>query len=295
MSTHPDLPDTLVHFTGRPRGPNERRDFPPTTPEDRLVSILRSGALRGAAPFGLDAPVLCFSEVTEEARRVMLRDGVGRGPYEPWGLVLDRQQLIAARARPVLYVSREERDQMKAALPRRTYNRCVAYEPDPSRGRSDWLHEREWRICFEPEDEPVLPLTPRLVMKADRVSLTPHPVVGVIVGTPGWTPPLRYRSYEEAQAELDLLVQRLRDAMETERDHQWPSIDVNAYGVEFARPANGLARWWWNGFELVSDGRIDIQAQEWETKMLWGGTLPGLSYTVHPETDREELRGDGRI
>ncbi len=35
--------------------------------------------LRGAAPFGLYAPVPCFSEVTEEARRVMLRDGVGRG------------------------------------------------------------------------------------------------------------------------------------------------------------------------------------------------------------------------
>ncbi|GHI24636.1 hypothetical protein Shyd_60070 [Streptomyces hydrogenans] len=72
MITHPDLPDTLVHFTGRSRGPKERQDFPPTTAEDRLVSILHSGTLRGAAPFGLDAPVLCFSEATEEARRVIL-------------------------------------------------------------------------------------------------------------------------------------------------------------------------------------------------------------------------------
>ncbi|WP_226653005.1 hypothetical protein [Streptomyces hydrogenans] len=61
-----------------------------------------------------------------------------------------RQQLIAAGARPFLYVSREERDQMKAVLPRRTYNRCVVYEP----GREDWLHEREWRLCFEDDVEP---------------------------------------------------------------------------------------------------------------------------------------------
>ncbi|MFB7825334.1 hypothetical protein [Streptomyces hydrogenans] len=297
MSTHPDLPDTLVHFTGRSRGPKERRDFPPTTAEGRLVSILHSGTLRGAAPFGLDAPVLCFSEATEEARRVILRDGAGWGPYEPWGLVLDRQWLIDAGARPVLYVSREEQREMKAALPRRTYNRCVAYEPAPAQGtRSDWLHEREWRICFEPGGESVLPITPRFVMQAGRGwSLTPHPVVGVIVGTPGWTPPPRYRSEEEAQAELDHLVQRLRQAMATEPDHPWPSIDVNAYNVEFARPANGLPRWWWNGSDLVPDGCIDIQAQEWETRMLGGGTLPGISYTIHPETDREELRGDGRI
>ncbi|MFF4872791.1 hypothetical protein [Streptomyces sp. NPDC000961] len=100
MSTHPDLPGALVHFTGRPSGPKERRDFPPTTPEDRLASILCSGTLHGAEAFGTDAPALCFSEVTEEARRAMLRDGVGRGRYEPWSLVLHRRQLITARPGP---------------------------------------------------------------------------------------------------------------------------------------------------------------------------------------------------
>ena len=108
---------------------------------------------------------------------------------------------------------------MQAGLPRRTYNRCVAYEPDPARGRSDWLHEREWRICFEPDDEPALPISPRLVVEAGEVSFTPHLVVGVIVGTPGWTPPPRYRSYEEAQSQLDLLVQQVQSAMEANRDH----------------------------------------------------------------------------
>ncbi|MFC9699288.1 hypothetical protein ACFTWD_01115 [Streptomyces sp. NPDC056943] len=83
MSTHPDLPGSLVHFTGRPRS---QSDVPPNfvggSAEDRLVSILNGGALRGAPVFGTNAPVLCFSEASEEARRVMLRDGAGaRSPY----------------------------------------------------------------------------------------------------------------------------------------------------------------------------------------------------------------------
>ncbi|GHI26949.1 hypothetical protein Shyd_83200 [Streptomyces hydrogenans] len=201
MITHPDLPDTLVHFTGRSRGPKERQDFPPTTAEDRLVSILHSGTLRGAAPFGLDAPVLCFSEATEEARRVILRDGAGWGPYESWGLVLHRQQLIAAGARPVLYVSREERDQMKAVLPRRTYNRCVVYEP----GREDWLHEREWRLCFEDDVEPCA--------AHQRRSSSP----ASIVGTQGWTPRPREVTFEaraETSCRPGVLAVRRRDARE---------------------------------------------------------------------------------
>lgn len=260
MSTHPDLPDTLVHFTGRPRGPNERRDFPPTTPEDRLVSILRSGTLRGAETFGTDAPVLCFSEVTEEARRTMLRDGVGRGPYEPWGLALHRQQLIVAGARPVLYVSYAERIEMKAALPRRTYNRCVVYEPDPAQGRSDWLYEREWRLCFEPDAEPVLPITPQTV-------------AGVIVGTPGWMP-----QPGDGAASPGL-----------------PGTGVSgpSPGMGPAWAAHGLARWYWNGAELVWDGYFDVHAQQWGAAWSWGGAMPGTSDPIPPE-DGWGLRGDGR-
>lgn len=282
MSSHPDLPDTLVHFTGRPRGRSEPRDFPPTTPEQRLVSILHSGTLRGAQTFWTDAPVICFSEATEEARRTMLRDGTGRGPYEPWGLVLHRQQLITAGARPVLYVSREERDQMKAGLPRRTYNRCVVYEPEPTRGRSDWLHEREWRLCFEHGDEPVLPITAQLV-------------VGVIVGTPGWKPPTRDLSPQEMISQREISVQAVRRAMKENPHLRWQSIPVHAPIVDFARPANGLARWYWNGEQLMPDGVIDIQAQEWQAATEWGGCLPGPSVTVHPEEVWEELRDDGRV
>ncbi|NEW75376.1 hypothetical protein [Streptomyces rhizosphaericus] len=93
MSAHPDLPDTLVHFTGQPRGQNdEPPDFACGSAEERMVNILHSGVLRGAPDYWADALVICFSEATEAGRRVMLRDGGGtRGPHEPWGLVLDRR------------------------------------------------------------------------------------------------------------------------------------------------------------------------------------------------------------
>ncbi|WP_329375730.1 hypothetical protein OG625_00250 [Streptomyces sp. NBC_01351] len=285
MSTHPDLPDTLVHFTGRPR---RQSDLPPDFAhggaEDRLVSILHSGTLRGAPDYWSDAPVISFSEVTEDARRAMLRDGAGRrGPYAPWGLVLDRQQLIGAGARPALYVSREERDRMRAELPPRTYNRCVVYEPHPGRRRSDWLHEREWRLCFEAEAEPVLSIWPEVGVEAGAVSFTHHLVAGVIVGTQGWTPPPRDRSPEEAVSGFATAVQAVQRLMRERPDVPWPGIPVGSYSIGFARSANGMARWYWNGEALVPDGVIDIQAQERETTMRWGGTLPGFSVTVGPE------------
>ena len=107
----------------------------------------------------------------------MLRDGVvaERGPYAPWGLVFDRARLIEAGARPVLYLSSDEMARTDD-LPIRLRNRRVRYDP----GHSDWLHEREWRICFGPRDIPQLELTNGLV-------------VGVIVGKRGWLPPGSHR------------------------------------------------------------------------------------------------------
>ncbi|MFJ6452257.1 hypothetical protein ACIQNV_37275 [Streptomyces hydrogenans] len=292
MSTHPDLPDTLVHFTGRPRGP---RDLPPDfaggSAEDRLVSILHTGALRGAPDFWSDAPVICFSEVTEDARRVMLRDGAGtRGPYAPWGLVLDRQRLIAAGARPVLYLSGQEMSETHQ-LPTRLRNRRVRYDP----GHSDWLHEREWRVCFEAGDEPVLSVAPRFAIEAGRLSTTPSPVVGIIVGTQGWTPPPRNVSQEEMTSTFVTRTQNMQRLMRERPDLLPSGVIVNSPVIDFAYPANGLARWHWTGTELLQDGVIDIHAQQRETTMRWGGTLPGLSVTLAPEDDRQELRGDGRV
>ncbi|MEU3220329.1 hypothetical protein [Streptomyces sp. NPDC006971] len=221
VGTHPDLPDTLVHFTGRPRS---EKDVPPDfargSAEDRMVSVLRGGVLRGTKVFGSDLPVICFSEASEAARRVMLRDGVveRRGPYAPWGLALDREALIDAGVRPVLHLSGEEM-RLTQGLPSRLRNRRVRYDP----GSSDWLHEREWRLCFDADETPELALTPELV-------------VGVVVGIRGWLPPGEV---------TPLPLKGLGTATLT----------------RYAAPAHKLARWWWDGEDLVPDGEFDIEEQ----------------------------------
>lgn len=257
MSTHPDLPDQLVHFTGRPRGQDEEvPDFARGSAEERLVNILHSGVLRGNATFWTDAPVICFSEATEEARRVMLRQGVRRGPYPPWGLVLDRQQLIAAGARPALYVSRTEQAHMEAELPRRTYNRCVVYEPDAARGWSDWLFEREWRLCYGPAQTAELAITPELV-------------VGVIVGRRGWMPPPRQAVPADAVADLKTQLEALPDLVKSWQEQlpdgasiQSISVSAGSARTKFAGAADRLARWYWDGDDLVPDGHFDIREQQ---------------------------------
>jgi hypothetical protein len=257
VSTHPDLPDHLVHFTGRPRGQDEEvPDFAQGNPEDRLVNILHSGVLRGNTTFWTDAPVICFSEVTEEARRTMLRQGVLRGPYPPWGLVLDRQQLIAAGARPALYVSRAEQAHMKADLLRPTYNRCVVYEPDAARGRSDWLFEREWRLCYDPAQTAELVITPELV-------------AGVIVGHRGWMPPPLQAVPADTVADLKTQLQALPTLMKSWREQlpdgasiQSISVSAGSTRTKFAGAADRLARWYWNGDALIPDGHFDIRQQQ---------------------------------
>ncbi|MEV7641356.1 hypothetical protein AB0O32_15570 [Streptomyces rubiginosohelvolus] len=271
MSMHPDLPDTLVHFTGRPRG---QRDVPPDfargTAEERMVSILHSGVLRGAPDFWAEAPVVCFSEVTETARRVMLRDGVGgRGPYEPWGVVLDRAQLISAGARPVLYLSKGEMDQTKT-LPPRLRNRRVRYDP----GSSDWLHEREWRLCFEPEQTPELAITPQLV-------------VGVIVGRQGWMPAPRQMGVADAALEAKALSQTARAQMEELKaaaadlpgSVRRLSVSGGTSRTKFAGAADRLARWYWDGEDLVPDGVFDIREQQMRG-LPYDGMGSGLEVSI---------------
>ncbi|MFE7933881.1 hypothetical protein ACFU6S_35230 [Streptomyces sp. NPDC057456] len=260
MSTHPDLPDTLVHFTGRPRSETEAvPEFAQGSAEERLISILHSGVLRGNPTFKTDAPVICFSEVTEEARRVMLRQGVRRGPYPPWGLVLHRERLIAAGARPVLYVSRAERDRMMQELPRRTYNRCVAYEPNPGSGWSDWLFEREWRLCFDPDADPD---------QASELAITRDLVAGVIVGRKGWMPPPRQSAVNAVSElntrlkEIPALVKSLRASLPDGASVGSISVSSGSWTTKFAGAADRLARWYWDGENLVEDGSFDIRDQQ---------------------------------
>lgn len=251
VGIHPDLPNTFVHFTGRPRASG---DDPPTFPggqlggdhiqkiakavvglaarhteiapntadpgpEERLISILVMGSLMGAEVFGTSQPAICFSECSGEARRVMLRNGVvaSRGPYAPWGLLFHREALIACGVRPALYLSSDEMEATNH-LPVKLRNRRVRYDP----GAADWLHEREWRLCFDAEELPELPITPDLV-------------AGIIVGRTGWTPPV-ITTREMIRLSSGRIVEVMRST----------------------RSAHGLPRWCWNGDDLVEDGYIDL-------------------------------------
>jgi len=162
----------------------------------------------------------------------MLRTGVSqRGPYEPWGLVFDRETLLAMGVRPVMYLSTFEMD-LTSGLPDKFRNRRVRYEP----GSADWLHEREWRLCFTKE-----------IANAGeaQLTITKDLAIGVIVGEQGWHPP----AYSHRR---NMSIPRLPTGM-------------SAYGhvthTRFAGAADGLKRWWWNGQDLVEDGVFEISEQ----------------------------------
>jgi hypothetical protein len=178
VGVHPDLPITLAHFTGRPRAANDRPPWwAPGTPEGRLAAILHGNAIRYNSAPGTPGYVVCLSEASAPALTTLFLTGVTwRGPYAPWALLLGRQALIDAGARPVWYMSDDELD-ATAHLPARMRDRRVRYEPGKN---SDWLAEREWRLCWgdyplSSNHYPVHPLTGLLT--------------AVIVGTPGWCPP----------------------------------------------------------------------------------------------------------
>ncbi|MFB6850794.1 hypothetical protein ACFCXS_38985 [Streptomyces sp. NPDC056373] len=169
--------------------------------------------------------------------------------------MLDRQQLIAAGARLALYVSRTEQAHMKAELPQRTYNRCVVYEPDAARGRSDWLFEREWRLCYGPAQTAELAITPELV-------------VGVIVGRRGWMPPPRQAVPADTVADLKSQLQALPALVKSWREQlpdgaiQSISVSAGSTRTKFAGAADRLARRYWNGDDLIPDSHFDIREQQ---------------------------------
>lgn len=60
---HPDLPNTLVHLTGRPR--TRPDDLPPGFaqggPDDRLSGIAHAGAIYATQVWRARGPVVCLS------------------------------------------------------------------------------------------------------------------------------------------------------------------------------------------------------------------------------------------
>jgi hypothetical protein len=108
--------------------------------------------------------MVCLSESPLEHLRWLLSNL----QWPPWGLLLRRQTVYDLGGGPVWYARTEQ----LTALPPELRAWAVRFETGAY--RSDWLHEREWRI-------PVPTTTPVL-------QLPPNSVPVILVGDPQWQP-----------------------------------------------------------------------------------------------------------
>jgi hypothetical protein len=165
----PAQSEFLIHFCGRPAG----RQNTPSVPANirglaaaqRLDNVLWEQRIVGFAPFGqgVTQPMVCFSESPLNHLEWLLHSQ----HWPPWGVILRRQCLYAKGAGPVWYVRPDEYSSLTPA--QRAW--AVRYEVTAGQ-RSDWVHEREWRIPVAPAD-PVLRLA-----RGD--------VFAVLIGNPTW-------------------------------------------------------------------------------------------------------------
>jgi hypothetical protein len=174
----------LVHFVGRRRG--EAAGQLPlgaanlATPA-RLANILIGGLLRAFPVPGSGASrVICASDISAAELVTAFACGLNtRGALEPWALVLDREAMWALGMRPVVYADLDMELVHKRALVSAKGpgwdGLVVRTEIRPGPSRTDWTHEREWRMCFDGEAE---------------IASTPieRAVRAVIVGQSQWTP-----------------------------------------------------------------------------------------------------------
>ena len=170
----PAQSEFLIHFCGRPAGRHNTPSVPAhirsLTPEQRLDNILWEQRIIGFPPFGYGVvqPMVCFSESPLNHLDWLLHSQ----HWPPWGVILRRQSLYAKGGGPVWYARPEEYSSLTPA--QRAW--AVRYEATATQ-RSDWVHEREWRIPVPPAD-PVLRLA-----RGD--------VFAVLVGNPTWQPTIR--------------------------------------------------------------------------------------------------------
>lgn len=169
----PAQSELLIHFCGRPPGRPHTTGLADwirlLTPQQRLDNILWEQRIYGTIPVGAAHPhtMVSLSESPLDHLKWLLDSG-----WPPWGVLLRRQHAYDSGGGPVWYT---RTDQFHALTPQQ---RAWAARFDATPGnRSDWSHEREWRIPV-PEQNPALPLR-----RGD--------VAAVFVAEPGWQP-VRY-------------------------------------------------------------------------------------------------------
>jgi hypothetical protein len=85
---------------------------------------------------------VCFSEARIETLLAMRRfqSHLGRWDWEPYGIMIDREWLAAAGARPVTYVDRHQAKKMNPE--ELTFSHVVSNASNSQ----DWRREKEWRL-----------------------------------------------------------------------------------------------------------------------------------------------------
>ncbi len=142
----PDLSPYLIHLT---RGTEEVDNY---TGLDNLRSMLEHGVIWGSNKT-VKGPrsAACFMDVPFNAvKHICTEENEGR--YGPYGIVVPKRLAYKFGARPVLYLSNQELDDLK--VPTKEKWRVVRLEVSKA-GWISWLHEREWRC---PDGFP-LPIT----------------------------------------------------------------------------------------------------------------------------------------
>lgn len=166
--------DWLIHFCGRSPGASTTACVPAAianqTPWQRLDNILWEQRLLGFPPFGAEAglPVVSLSESPPAHLQWLL--STRRWP--PWGIIFNRQYVYDVGGGPVWQVRTTQ--YMTLSLEQRQW--AARFDTTPG-NKSDWLHEREWRI----------PLAPGYA----GVPLGTDNVVGILMGDPTWQPSQR--------------------------------------------------------------------------------------------------------
>ena len=108
--------------------------------------------------------MVCLSESPLEHLRWLVSD---RG-WPPWGLLVRRQTVFDRGGGPVWYA----RNGQLAGVPESLRGWAVRFETGLQ--RSEWLHEREWRVPV-PDADPAL-------------LLPPGSVTAILIGDPTWRP-----------------------------------------------------------------------------------------------------------
>lgn len=150
----PDIADHVIHFTGR-ADPQIKVDsaIGAMSDEQRLLQILLDGRVRSFKTFGGGDPVACLTESTKASVSSLLGDK----RYTPCGVGFTKQFVFDCGGGPALYIRGDEwkaAQALSAALRLRIVRFWPGADPDQQgevippwlSGRSEWTHEREWRV-----------------------------------------------------------------------------------------------------------------------------------------------------